>query len=477
MGQEMELEKLEKEAKTGNTDAQWRVGYLYLRGNGVVQNYSTALEWFQNAANKNNKEGQYWLGYMYKNGYGVPQNNSKAAELYKLAAEQGNATAQCAIGVCYMYGDGVVHNNADAFYWLNKSAEAGNAAAQFYVAEMYYMAQGCARNFKKAAQFFLSAAEGGINAAYAWLGWIYEEGAGVPLDLYQAEIYYLKAAKGGDKFAIGWQYETGKEVAQNYKTALEYYKTAMQEGNKLARASYFHLWIKKIWFHNYYLNPERKLYEDELVKMLQAGFPAVCIEYNHLYGNRGVIKQLAEEGYVYAQEYLGEKEGLSGWFEQAAANGGILGKLRTNRYSEVLSVNREYRSERVGASYFPKDCLEQAQREINGQIASLAADYLYGRNGKSVDIAKAVEYMEQCSSMKECVYLGKKYYYGEGVPQNYVEAAKWLGRYDVSDGEVQYLLGTIYKNGLGGVPVDKKSAKIHFSNARYYHYWKAFFIW
>lgn len=356
---------------------------------------------------------------------------------------------------------------------LKKEAEAGNAAAQFYVAEMYYLANGCERDFKKAVQYFKSAAESGIDAAYAWLGWIYEEGAGVPLDLYEAERCFLKAAKGGDKFAIGWQYETGNGVTRNYKTALEYYKTAMKEGNKLARASYCYLWIEVEWYDNIYLNQERKLYEEELKKLWQVGLPAACV----WAGATEQLIKLAEKGYVYAQEYLGVYRDMTQWFVQAAENGGILGKLKTGKYDEVLSINRNYRPKRIGASYFPDDCIGEARGFKNSEIASLGADYLYGRNGKPVDIAKAVEYMERCASSEACIYLGKKYYYGEGVPQSYAEAAKWLGRYDPFDGEAQYLLGKIYKEGLGGVAADKKRAKVCFSNARYRHYWKAYFTW
>ena len=51
--------------------------------------YATALRFWQPLAEQGNAEAQFNLGNMYKRGDGVPQEFAEATRLYRLAAEQG----------------------------------------------------------------------------------------------------------------------------------------------------------------------------------------------------------------------------------------------------------------------------------------------------------------------------------------------------------------------------------------------------
>ena len=57
-------------------------------GNG---DYATALRLYRPLADKGNAEAQYNLGFMYDKGQGVPQEYAVAVKWYRLAADQGNA--------------------------------------------------------------------------------------------------------------------------------------------------------------------------------------------------------------------------------------------------------------------------------------------------------------------------------------------------------------------------------------------------
>ena len=66
----------------------------YDNGQGVPQDYKTAVKWYRLAAKQGYALAQTNLGVMYANGQGVPQDYKTAVKWYTLAAEQGYTRAQ-----------------------------------------------------------------------------------------------------------------------------------------------------------------------------------------------------------------------------------------------------------------------------------------------------------------------------------------------------------------------------------------------
>ena len=56
---------------------------------GIPQNYSLAIDWYFKACAKGSPEAQYNLGMMYMKGYGVLQNYTIAHALYNMASANG----------------------------------------------------------------------------------------------------------------------------------------------------------------------------------------------------------------------------------------------------------------------------------------------------------------------------------------------------------------------------------------------------
>ena len=52
------------------------------------------VEWFKKTADGNNPEAQFMLGFIYEKGEGVTQDDEEAVKWYKRAAGQGFAPAQ-----------------------------------------------------------------------------------------------------------------------------------------------------------------------------------------------------------------------------------------------------------------------------------------------------------------------------------------------------------------------------------------------
>jgi len=59
---------------------------MYLKGQGVDQNYKVASEWFRRASEKNIAQAQYKLGDLYFNGRGVPKDYENAYIWYSVGA-------------------------------------------------------------------------------------------------------------------------------------------------------------------------------------------------------------------------------------------------------------------------------------------------------------------------------------------------------------------------------------------------------
>ena len=121
-------------------------------------NFATALSERKPLAEQGHSPSQYNLGFMYYKGEGVPQDYETAVKWYTLAAEQGDSNAQNNLGVMFANGQGVPEDFIYAHMWFSISALNGNAngrksreiiekrmiAAQIGIAEE--LAQKCARN-------------------------------------------------------------------------------------------------------------------------------------------------------------------------------------------------------------------------------------------------------------------------------------------------------------------------------------------
>ena len=87
------------------------------------------MKWYTLAAEQGDSDAQFNLGVSYDTGQGVPQDYKTAVKWYRLSAEQGDSDAQYNLGLMYYYGDGVIEDNVYAHMWLNISASDGNAQA------------------------------------------------------------------------------------------------------------------------------------------------------------------------------------------------------------------------------------------------------------------------------------------------------------------------------------------------------------
>ena len=128
-GAEDKLTDLMPLAANGDVRAQFKLGFMYDRGNGVPQDYKEAVSWYLKAAEQGNAPAQFYLGQMYDIGKGVSQDYQEAASWYIKAAEQGEALAQLYLGFLYDHGQGVPVDRVQAYKWYSLAAATGNEIA------------------------------------------------------------------------------------------------------------------------------------------------------------------------------------------------------------------------------------------------------------------------------------------------------------------------------------------------------------
>ena len=109
--------------------AQYNLGLMYQKGEGVGRSAAEAAHWYGLAASRGFAEAQQRLGDLYYLGQGVPRNYTLAALWYRRAAEQGSARAQFQLGHLYDVGLGIEHDYTQYRYWTRKAAEQGHEDA------------------------------------------------------------------------------------------------------------------------------------------------------------------------------------------------------------------------------------------------------------------------------------------------------------------------------------------------------------
>jgi len=121
-------------ANKKSPEALVELGNMYLRGEGITQDYAQAFNNFQEAANLGYAPALCRLALMYQKGIGKDQNFSKAFELYDLAAKKGDVGGYYGAGYLMYKGFGVTQNYDKALEYFQKGADKNDARCEYMLA-------------------------------------------------------------------------------------------------------------------------------------------------------------------------------------------------------------------------------------------------------------------------------------------------------------------------------------------------------
>lgn len=145
-------------------------GHLYAQANVSFRCYSAgdfvgAFEWCRRAADGELAWAQYNLGLLYQKGEGVARSEAEAAHWYRLAASQGFADAQQRLADLYYLGQGIPRSYTQAALWYRRAAEQGSARAQFQLGHLYDVGLGIEQDYTQYRHWTRMAAEQGHEDA------------------------------------------------------------------------------------------------------------------------------------------------------------------------------------------------------------------------------------------------------------------------------------------------------------------------
>lgn len=167
------------------------LGRMFLRGEGLEQNFQIARVWFNRGIANGDALCQYSMGLIHLHGLGVTADPVKAAGFFGAAADQDFPVAQVRLGVLLMdQGDLPL-----ATKYFGLAARSGHIEALYYMAEIYQLgANGQPRNCGQAATFYKLVAEKAeeVHSNFSEANDAYEDG-----DVDTAILHYMMAAEQG----------------------------------------------------------------------------------------------------------------------------------------------------------------------------------------------------------------------------------------------------------------------------------------
>lgn len=249
------------------------IAKMYQYGEGVEQDYTTAIEWYTKAADLGDSDAMLCIAQMYDWGDGMEQDDAKAVEWYTKAADANNSAAMCRLGVMYGSGEGVDQDFDMEMEWYQKAADLGNTQAMENIALLYkFGVDGVAQDGNAAIEWYQKAADSGDSSALGQIGDMYRDGDGVERNDDVALEWYAKSLSldpsvfvvediidilHGEDAAMEWfaesgdtetmiaigdmycnSYGSGRIIQQlpDYNKAMEWYQKALDLGNEEAKA-------------------------------------------------------------------------------------------------------------------------------------------------------------------------------------------------------------------------------------------------
>lgn len=222
------------------------IGRMYMRGEGVDQNFDRAKIWFERGVIHKEARSQWGLGLLYLHGYGVKQDVVQATEHLKAAANQDFAPAQVQLGSLFL-DQGQSEDIVAANHYFELAARWANIESYYYLAEMNFFGVGRDRSCSAAVVYYKSVAEKvePLVSSWAEANLAYEDG-----DMELAFLEYLGAAEQGYEKAqnnVAYMLDSDQSrlpipkqldpraprpsLLQNPRMALMYWTRSSRQGN------------------------------------------------------------------------------------------------------------------------------------------------------------------------------------------------------------------------------------------------------
>jgi TPR repeat protein len=319
-----------------------------------------------------------------------------AIKWFHQAAEAGDVEVQCTLAALYCAGEVVEQNYTEAANWFRKAAEQDDARAQSDLGILYYKGQGVTQDYTQAAKWLLKAAQQGHAHAQYSLGALYYIGHGVNQDFIEAAKWWRKAADQGNADAennLGACYDKGNGVPQDFGEAVKLWRKAAEKGQANSQAA--------------------------LAEAYDAG-QSVTRDYIEAYKWADLAAGQSFDGSEVLRDTLAGKmtsEEITEGRRRSAA-------LIQSRVAAMEANSGDDAPSGTSPSLLERLLREPAEGGDAGAQIALASHYFAVQShGEACRwLRAAADQGIETAQFK----LGTAYALGNGVPQDFVEAYKWL---------------------------------------------------
>jgi TPR repeat protein/serine/threonine protein kinase len=409
-----------KAADSGHREAQFRLGWILMKGEAGTANPDEAVKWYAKAADQGHLMAKNNLGYAYERGDGVTRDLNRAFSLYDEAARGGIGLAMFNLSSCYEHGKGTTADLEKAVTWCQKSSDAGYGPADAHLptlwtalGEAYFIGRGREKNVARALEWARKGADKGNRDAQYRVGMILDQGLAGTSRPDEAAGYYQKASDQGNalaKLRLGDLYDRGRGVTMNKFTAFRLYEQSGELGNTAAM-------VRVAQCYELGTGITRNL--DEMVKWYEKADKA---------GNQLATKQLPHAWYLLGEALAtgkgkekNAKEAIP-WLTKAAEGGNQFAQFRLGW---LLAGNE-------GVPANPKEALKWYHKAADqgnaGAMNNIGYAYEHGI-GVTRDYVEAFRWYEKAAARGDIIAMdnmGLCYESGRGVEKSREKALEWF---------------------------------------------------
>jgi len=157
---------IKDEAYSGDRFAQFALGDMYDRGEGVEQDMDKAIQWYRRSAKQGDIAGMYSLSQVLRK-YDAYRDIDESVRWLKAGARKEDPRAQNALSKLYFEGDYVEPDYEKAVKWARRAISNEDADAMHSMGLAYVDGQGVDADYERALHYFEMAARHGSRAGLA----------------------------------------------------------------------------------------------------------------------------------------------------------------------------------------------------------------------------------------------------------------------------------------------------------------------
>lgn len=431
---------LRRMAEEGYAPAQHRLGQMFERAEGVIQNLADAVHWYRRAAEQGHAPSQARLGLIFF--VDPPAPASLTPDAFERVSK-GELPPGSMLAKLFPHGFSVSKDLAEAAKWNHLAAAAGVADAQARYGHQLALGLGVDRNPTQAEQWLQAAAAQADAAGQLGLGMLYAGGYGTPPDYPRAVEWLQKASATGNPAAQCWLAIVllrGDGALQDVTSAIELLKRAVAKDHVEA----MYLLGLTLW-RGEYVAADHSTAETLLRRAAGRGhLEAACVL------ARVLLDHAADEG-VEAANWL-----------RSAAQAGHKGAAAA--LGELHLVGRGVERNAEEAARW----LEIGDTESRPEAFTMLASFYAEGVGVEQNFDAAADWLQHAAKRGSAAAhynMGWLYHLGKGVPQDREEAVRWYRQAaEMGNAEAAFCLGLLYAED-GASPTDYAEAANWFSRA------------